>query len=132
MPYKPGRPCSQPGCPKIIRGTSSIYCKEHGQEEQRRVDRARGTAAQRGYNSRWRKIRRMVLARQPVCQDPFGIHKKFGEVVASNEVDHIIPLSKGGTNRFDNLQGLCKSCHSTKTAREDGAFGMEGRGGGNL
>ena len=33
------------------------------------------------------------------------------------EVDHIVPLAKGGTNAPGNLQLLCKSCHGTKDAR---------------
>ena len=39
-------------------------------------------------------------------------------VTAAAEVDHIIPLARGGTNDLANLQPLCKSCHSRKTMRE--------------
>ena len=33
-------------------------------------------------------------------------------------LDHIVPLSDGGTNERDNVQALCVACHMDKTARE--------------
>ena len=44
-----------------------------------------------------------------------------GFYVPMTDVDHI----DGDTynNKPNNLQSLCKSCHSSKTAKEDGGFG---------
>lgn len=33
-------------------------------------------------------------------------------------IDHIVPLSKGGTHYPSNLQGLCPHCNMTKQARD--------------
>lgn len=123
MPQRAPTPCRHPGCPNLVpSGAGRAYCEQHQRERQRRYDAERGSAAQRGYDATWRRLRKMVLARRPLCEDPFGIHEQHGEVVASEEVDHIVPLSAGGDNSLDNLQALCKSCHSRKTAAEDGRW----------
>ena len=38
---------------------------------------------------------------------------------ASYEVDHIIPLYKGGNNELHNLQALCRNCHGMKTINDN-------------
>ena len=34
-------------------------------------------------------------------------------------IDHVIPISKGGTNELHNLQAMCRSCNSIKGTRSD-------------
>lgn len=43
---------------------------------------------------------------------------RCGVVRARVEVDHVVPLSRGGENRLRNLQTLCVPCHRAKTAAE--------------
>lgn len=41
-------------------------------------------------------------------------------VKLAEELDHIIPLHKGGTDTDDNRQGLCHECHTEKSKNERG------------
>lgn len=56
---------------------------------------------------------------RPIVRD--RIMKKCGSkcvhcgAIEQLEVDHIIPLSKGGRHDEDNLQILCRSCNSKKS-----------------
>ena len=34
---------------------------------------------------------------------------------AKLEIDHVIPVHKGGITHPDNLQPLCQTCHAAKT-----------------
>jgi len=85
----------------------------------------RPTPTQRAYDRRWAKRSRWHRGRQIFCADPFGVHG--GRLVIGRHVDHIVPLSQGGTNETSNLQTLCHSCHSRKTVLYDGGFGRERR-----
>lgn len=35
----------------------------------------------------------------------------YKELTATYEVDHILPVSQGGSNSFSNLRALCRECH---------------------
>ncbi len=69
--------------------------------------------------ARWKRLRLMVLRRDPICV----LCKERGFFVPSQHSDHIVALEAGGTIDMKNLRGLCHSCHSRKTATEDGGFG---------
>ncbi len=117
MPYKPKHPCSFPRCPELV-PAGERFCTKHKKQEQKRYDEQRGTAAQRGYDTRWKKYRRWYLQRYPLCVNYDECHNVATVVV------HRISLSKGGDFwDSNNHQPICKSCHDRKTAKEDGRWG---------
>lgn len=84
-------------------------------EQRQREDAKRDRWSRRLYHTEaWKKLRGQVLREQPVCATFM-----CGE--PSHHVDHIRP-HRGDRAVFmdrSNLQGLCHSCHSRKTARYD-------------
>ena len=68
------------------------------------------------YGADWQRMRASVLARDAyLCQ----VCKRMGRLTPGcREVDHIAPVSRGGTMRPDNLQTICRACHALKTRRE--------------
>jgi 5-methylcytosine-specific restriction protein A len=122
MPRRSARACRAPGCVELVRDEGG-YCDKHERAKQKRYDAARGSAASRGYGALWRRLRLMVLARSPLCADPFGIHAEAGELVMANEVDHIQSRRDGGQENMSNLQSLCHICHSKKTSAEGRRWG---------
>lgn len=116
MPMKLPKPCKHPGCPRTTRFR---FCEEHGQQHARQLSRQRGSPSQRGYDRTWRRIRERVLAEEPFCREC----GKAGVIRLAEEVDHIIPLRRGGTHDRSNLQPLCGECHKRKTVKLDGGLG---------
>jgi 5-methylcytosine-specific restriction endonuclease McrA len=69
---------------------------------------------------RWQKTRVRILKRDHSMCQPCA---KRGKVVLATQVDHVIPLSKGGTDDDSNLQAICERCHDRKTRKELGRKG---------
>lgn len=59
---------------------------------------------------------RRILSKEPLCR----ICKSKNLVAAAEEIDHVIPLHKGGLDHESNLQPLCRKCHDEKTITERG------------
>jgi 5-methylcytosine-specific restriction protein A len=112
MPIRLMGPCKTQSCPNR-RTSAGPYCSSCSASGNG-LEHDRGSSASRGYGHRWRKLRLMVIRRDPICLDPFSI----GCVSASTDADHIIPKQQCGQDIMENLQGLCESCHSRKTLLE--------------
>lgn len=102
------RACRQPSCPNMAQSNGLCHTCAAYQGQASYIEK--GTKAERGYPADWEKRRLRILQRDPVC--------KACELELSNEVDHLVPLERGGSNEDANLQGLDKTCHSRKTQYE--------------
>lgn len=122
MPTRGRKYCMK--CSRIA--TQGSYCDEHAPARDYKAENRRRTTAM--YDSwyklpLWQAIRARQLRREPLCVECMreGIYN-----VEATEVDHVEP-HKGDWSKFiddDNLQSLCKSHHSRKTAKERrGRFG---------
>jgi 5-methylcytosine-specific restriction endonuclease McrA len=88
-----------------------------------------GRCAKHGYKDRsgptnpkylrkpWRALRAEKLRQDPLCVECF----KAGRVTPANHVDH--RDGNPDNDAWGNLDSLCASCHSRKTATQDGGYG---------
>jgi 5-methylcytosine-specific restriction protein A len=97
MPMLPKQPCRVVGCPVLG------PCPKHArptlptQEKPRLYDDRRGSSTARGYGYAWRKRREQYIKLHPFCV-------RCGK--PTEQVDHIIPKSRGGSELDRNLQAL--------------------------
>lgn len=109
MPIAAPKPCSHPGCGVLVRdGTGR--CPKHP----RPVWDKRQGAPKRVTGRRLQAQRAALFARQPLCVEC----ERRGMVVLATQRDHIVPLAEGGTDDEDNVQGLCRPCHQSKSLAE--------------
>ena len=112
MSQKPLRPCRYPGCTELV---PDGYCDTH--RPARAVDQRSSDAAawHRLYKTEtWRVLRNMQLAKEPWC----CACARLGLRTPATDVDHIVD-HRGDWSLFSdpgNLQSLCHSHHSQKTA----------------
>lgn len=118
------RPCSHIGCHTL---TTNTYCDahavQHAVQQQQRVQQSNRecNARRPKYNNlystkEWARLRFSQLAQHPWCAECL----RYGVRKVAEEADHIIPHRGDRVLFYDsnNIQSLCSSCHSRKTAKE--------------
>lgn len=111
MAARPARPCSQPGCPELVR--IGRRCADHRLGQERERDRRRPSMADRGYGPGWQARSRALVKAQPWCSNCLAEPTRENPLT----VDHVISLKDGGETIDENLQVLCRRCNSAKGGR---------------
>ena len=91
------RSCAYPGCPEVVVGTPR--CAKHTVSNTLRT------------NSRARRRAHRMKIEQPWCTY-CGSPATEGNPLT---IDHVIPLTRGGTNQRENLTVACYRCNRTKS-----------------
>ena len=120
--------CTQSGCKTIV--TDGGYrCSLHPANAptfapKKRYDHHFHNGQNIYWTNRWKKMRAIILAEQPVCV----MCDKLGLATEAKVVDHIKEIIDG-CDPFDksNLQALCVSHHNNKTAKERKARSKVGK-----
>ncbi|MGV9693341.1 HNH endonuclease [Streptomyces sp. NPDC003444] len=98
--------CIQAGC--TVTTVRDGRCADH----QTRKSWDRLSARNRSRPKNWTRIRARVLARDRFRCQSCGARQEL-------EVDHLTPVSRGGSWELENLWTLCRPCHRTKTYHSD-------------
>ena len=111
MPLRALRPCTWTGCSTLVR---SGRCEAHPYPDTSAHNPKYGTAY-------WKRTRAAQLRSAPLCERHLGA----GQTVLALEVHH--RDGDSSNDHPDNLESLCRPCHSAHTAREHGGFGNRRR-----
>lgn len=116
MPSAPLRPCAHPLCSALV---TKGRCPQHARVQ----DKARGTAQERGYDYAWSEYSKNFRARFPICgmridgelHSETSVCVQQGKTTAAQCVDHLVPMSKGGS-KWDpnNHEAKCFRCNVIK------------------
>ena len=116
MPYKPKKPCAQPGCPNL---TDGRYCDGHAKTNMQAYNKYdRDPESNKRYGRGWKKVRAGFLSENPLCE----LCRDTGRFAPAAVAHHRRKVSDGGTNAEDNLMSLCGSCHSRLHAEQGDRF----------
>jgi 5-methylcytosine-specific restriction protein A len=101
-------------CPRCKRPTTNRgRCGDCDRKYQQRRDAKRGTAAERGYDSKWAKASRAFLAKHPTCV--------YCGKLGADAVDHDPPHGGDKAAFWDRnrWKSAHRRCHDRKTVAQD-------------
>jgi 5-methylcytosine-specific restriction protein A len=115
MPTRAKRPCPRKMCKGLWDGKTCTVCSHKPRRWNWGDDKERGTAAERGYDRDWFRLRARKIKTSPICE-------RCG-VEPTEQVHHIKPF-KGKDDplrlAWSNLESLCGWCHGRETGRRGG------------
>lgn len=108
MPNRSMPMCHIPGCPQ--KAFKDGYCQVHQRQKVQTYNASRNPETERFYHStRWRKLRKMKLNSDPLCQRCLEVEKRTQMAETVHHIDGDID-----NNADDNLMSLCLRCHNIK------------------
>ena len=85
------------------------YATKRRKYKERRYNASRPARHEFYATSEWRRLRDWYRARHPLCEEC----QRQGRVAAADHVHHKVEISQGGEPLdVENLESLCRSCHS--------------------
>ncbi len=110
MPRRP------PTHSELLRRRQGRKARDAEYDERRKRDPALAEARRIRSSTRWRKVRALKLARDPLCEDCL----EHGVTEVATQVHHVEGLAARPDLAFTsaNLRALCTVCHARREAEE--------------
>lgn len=110
----PKRPCGQVGCSELV---DKGYCSLHARSVAMQKEKWRGSAASRGYDKAWAKVRAQALKRDNYCCKRC---ERRGIVRLAVEVHHIYKVATHPQFRLvlRLVVSVCRECHEVLEASQ--------------
>lgn len=95
----------------VVCGMSSVQCEINTKHIRNHIDKKNGVIKNRSHK------RKILYERQSGKCAICGMQLQIDDFTSIEDyltLDHILPVSRGGSNGIKNLQGLCRRCNYQK------------------